>query len=128
MGNIQRRPERGGKYRARWINPETGREQTKMFRLKEDARRHLAAVEGSKLQGAYVTPSKIVAVSEPLGHDNATLVLKTYGHLMPDSEDRMRRAVESAWSKDDDAKNPNSGPQPPTAGPPGPLARAFPCR
>jgi hypothetical protein len=27
-------------------------------------------------------------VTERLGHENATLVLKTYGHLMPNSEDR----------------------------------------
>jgi integrase len=33
----------------------------------------------------------VVAVAERLGHENATLVLKTYGHLMPDSEDRTRR-------------------------------------
>ena len=39
-----------------------------------------------------------VAVAERLGHENATLVLKTYGHLMPDSEDRTRRAVDEAWS------------------------------
>jgi integrase len=41
----------------------------------------------------------VVAVAERLGHENATLVLKTYGHLMmPDSEDRTRRAVDAAWS------------------------------
>jgi len=33
----------------------------------------------------------MVAVAERLGHENGTLVLKTYGHLMPDSEDRTRR-------------------------------------
>jgi hypothetical protein len=31
-----------------------------------------------------------------LGHENATLVLKTYGHLMSDSEDRTRRAINDA--------------------------------
>jgi hypothetical protein len=25
-------------------------------------------------------------------------VLSTYGHLMPDSEDRTRRAIDEAWS------------------------------
>ncbi len=30
----------------------------------------------------------VVGVAERLGHENATLVLKTYGHLMPDSEDK----------------------------------------
>jgi hypothetical protein len=38
-----------------------------------------------------------VAVAERLGHDDASLVLSTYGHLMPDSEDRTRRAVDAAW-------------------------------
>jgi len=42
----------------------------------------------------------VVAVAERLGHDDATLVLKTYGHLMPDSEDRTRRAIDAAWVSD----------------------------
>lgn len=37
------------------------------------------------------------AVAERLG-DTAELVLKTYGHLMPDREDTTRRAVDAAWS------------------------------
>lgn len=43
----------------------------------------------------------VVAVAERLGHENATLVLTTYGHLMPDNEDRTRRAVDLAWSGSD---------------------------
>jgi integrase len=39
----------------------------------------------------------VIAVAERLGHENAALVLKTYGDLMPDSEDRTRRAVDTAW-------------------------------
>ena len=42
----------------------------------------------------------VVAVAERLGHENATLVLKTYGHLMPDSEGRTRRAIDAAWTAD----------------------------
>jgi integrase len=42
----------------------------------------------------------VVAVAERLGHENATQVLKTYGHLMPDSEDRTRRAIDAAWTTD----------------------------
>ena len=42
----------------------------------------------------------VVAVAERLGHENAALVLKTYGHLMPDSEDRTRRAIDDAWTSD----------------------------
>ena len=55
-----------------------------------DLRHHYASV----LLGAG---ESVVAVAERLGHENATLVLKTYGHLMPDSEDRTRRAVDEAW-------------------------------
>ncbi|MFI5851814.1 hypothetical protein ACIA8B_30600 [Micromonospora chalcea] len=36
----------------------------------------------------------VITVAERLGHENATLVLSTYGHLMPDSEERTRRAVD----------------------------------
>jgi integrase len=32
--------------------------------------------------------------------ENATLVLTTYGHLLPDSEDRARRAIDQAWLSD----------------------------
>ena len=32
--------------------------------------------------------------------DSRALVLKTYGHLMPDSEDRTRRAIDDAWTSD----------------------------
>jgi integrase len=42
----------------------------------------------------------VVAVAERLGHENATLVLTTYGHLLPDSEDRTRRAIDQAWLSD----------------------------
>ena len=42
----------------------------------------------------------VVAVAERLGHENATLVLTMYGHLLPDSEDRTRRAIDSAWTSD----------------------------
>jgi hypothetical protein len=42
----------------------------------------------------------VVAGAEHLGHENATLVLSTYGHLMPNSEDRARKAVDLAWSTD----------------------------
>lgn len=38
-----------------------------------------------------------VVVAERLGHENANLVLSTYGQLMPESEERTRAAVDSAW-------------------------------
>jgi hypothetical protein len=40
----------------------------------------------------------VVAVAERLGHGDAMHVLKTYGPLMPDSEDRTRGAIDDAWS------------------------------
>jgi integrase len=55
-----------------------------------DLRHHYASV-------LLAAGESVVAVAERLGHENATLVLKTYGHLMPDSEERTRRAVDDAW-------------------------------
>jgi hypothetical protein len=43
----------------------------------------------------------VVAVAERLGHEDAAMVLKVYGHLMPDSEDRTRKVVDAAWSTGD---------------------------
>ena len=42
----------------------------------------------------------VISFAEMLGHEDATRVLKTYGHPMPDSEDRMRRAIDGAWLSD----------------------------
>ncbi|MBB5116187.1 tyrosine-type recombinase/integrase [Micromonospora echinospora] len=55
-----------------------------------DLRHHYASV--LLMQG-----ESVITVAERLGHENATLVLSTYGHLMPDSEERTRRAVDEAW-------------------------------
>jgi hypothetical protein len=40
-------------------------------------------------------------VADRLAHEDATLVLTTYGHLLPDSEERTRRAVDLAWRASD---------------------------
>jgi integrase len=55
-----------------------------------DLRHHYASV-------LLVAGESVVAVAERLGHEDASLVLSTYGHLMPDSDDRTRRAVDAAW-------------------------------
>ncbi|HEY1971333.1 MAG TPA: site-specific integrase [Pseudonocardia sp.] len=55
-----------------------------------DLRHHYASV-------LLAAGESVIAVAERLGHDNANLVLSTYGHLMPDLEDRTRRAVDEAW-------------------------------
>ena len=59
-----------------------------------DLRHHYASV-------LLAAGESVVAVAERLGHENATLVLRTYSHLMPDSEDRTRRAIDTAWSTSD---------------------------
>jgi integrase len=56
-----------------------------------DLRHHYASV-------LLAAGESVVAVAERLGHENATLVLTTYGHLLQDSEDRTRKAVDDAWS------------------------------
>ncbi|MGH3942647.1 MAG: tyrosine-type recombinase/integrase [Pseudonocardiaceae bacterium] len=55
-----------------------------------DLRHHFASV-------LLAAGESVVAVAEWMGHRNATLVLSTYGHLMPNSEDRMRRAIDEAY-------------------------------
>jgi integrase len=39
------------------------------------------------------------AVAARIG-DTPAMVLEVYGHLMPDQEDRTRRAVDAAWQAD----------------------------
>jgi integrase len=56
-----------------------------------DLRHHYASV-------LLAAGESVIAVAERLGHDDATMVLKVYGHLMPDSEDRTRKAIDDAWS------------------------------
>lgn len=56
-----------------------------------DLRHHYASV-------LLAAGESVVAVAERLGHENATLVLTTYGHLLPDSEDRTRKAIDDAWT------------------------------
>ena len=57
-----------------------------------DLRHHYASV-------LLAAGESVVACAERLGHQNATLILTTYGHLLPGSEDRTRSAVDSAWNQ-----------------------------
>lgn len=61
-----------------------------------DLRHHYASV-------LVAAGESVVAVAERLGHENATLVLTTYAHLMQDSEDRTRKAIDTAWNTVTDA-------------------------
>lgn len=56
----------------------------------------------------------VIAVAERLGHQNAVLVMKVYGHLMPDREDHTRRAVDAAFAPED-AEIATAPPRPQTA-------------
>ena len=38
-----------------------------------------------------------MTVAARLGHRNANMVIATYGHLVPGTEDRTRRAIDLAW-------------------------------
>ena len=39
----------------------------------------------------------ILSISRRLGHANVTITLNTYGHLMPGSDDRAAKALETAF-------------------------------
>jgi integrase len=56
-----------------------------------DLRHHFASV-------LLAAGESVVAVAERLGHEDATLVLTTYGHLIPGADDRTRKAVDGAWA------------------------------
>lgn len=56
-----------------------------------DLRHHFASV-----LLARGVPVNVVA--RYMGHADATLVISTYGHLMPDAEDVTRKALDGAWS------------------------------
>lgn len=56
-----------------------------------DLRHHFASV-------LIAAGESVIAVAEWLGHENATLVLTTYGHLVPGSEERARKAIDAAWT------------------------------
>lgn len=61
-----------------------------------DLRHHYASV-------LLFAGESVIAVAERLGHKNANLVLSTYGHLMPGSEDRTRKAIDAAWNATSDS-------------------------
>jgi integrase len=70
-----------------------------------DLRHHYASV-------LLAAGESVVAVAERLGHEDAALVLRTYGHLMPGTEDRTRRAVDDAWSADPGTDQRRTGDRP----------------
>lgn len=59
-----------------------------------DLRHHFASV-------LIDAGESVVTVAARLGHRDASIVVEVYAHLMPNSEDRTRRAVDGAWSAAD---------------------------
>lgn len=56
-----------------------------------DLRHHYACV-------LLAAGESVIVVAERLGHTDARLVLTTYGHVLPDTEDRTRKAIDGAWN------------------------------
>lgn len=77
-------------YTNRFFRPAVSAAGLPVGTTTHDLRHHYASV-------LLAAGESVVAVAERLGHENATLVLTTYGHLLPDSEDRTRRALDDAW-------------------------------
>ena len=77
-------PYRQEHYGARVFDPAARKAGLPAGRHPHALRHHYASV-------LLAAGESVVAVAERLGHENATLVLTTYGHLMPDGEDRTRR-------------------------------------
>jgi len=86
-----------GKMFARWVKAAGLPEGT----TSHDLRHHYASV-------LLYAGESVIAVAERLGHKNANLVLSTYGHLLPDSEERTRKALDVAWSDADQVRTSGS--------------------
>jgi integrase len=80
---------------------------TYQFRLRIQAQwAGLPPVTSHDLRHSYASwlllaGESVVTVAARLGHKDASKVISTYGHLVPGTEDRTRRAIDSAWSAPD---------------------------
>lgn len=82
-----------GKAFARWVRAAGLPKGT----TSHDLRHHYASV-------LLLAGESVITVAERLGHRNANLVLTTYGHMMPDSEERTRKALDDAWADADQVR------------------------
>lgn len=76
---------KGAVAKARKVDPTIPADTTP-----HDLRHHYASV-------LLAAGESVVAVAELLGHENAVLVMKIYGHLLPGCEDHARRAIDAAF-------------------------------
>jgi integrase len=80
---------------------------TYQYRLRVQAQRAgLPPVTSHDLRHSYASwlllaGESVVTVAARLGHKDASKVISTYGHLVPGTEDRTRRAIDAAWSAPD---------------------------
>lgn len=83
-------PWRSDYYGSHVLRPAVTRAGLPSTTTSHDLRHHYASV-------LLAAGESVPAVAERLGHVNGALVLSTYGHLLPDREDRTRKAVDDAW-------------------------------
>jgi integrase len=76
-------------YRVRAFKPAVAKAGLPVGTRPHDLRHHFASMLVSDGMPA-------VLVADLLGHTTATLVLSTYGHLMPSEEDHKRKAMQHA--------------------------------
>lgn len=78
-------------YTQQVFKPATVKAKLPVGTTTHDLRHHYAST-------LLAAGESVVAVAERLGHESAALVLSVYGHLVPDSEDRTRKAIDGAWN------------------------------
>lgn len=88
-------PYRHDYYGTRVFQVAAGRAGLPAGTTPHDLRHHFASV-------LLAAGESVVAVAERLGHENASMVLKVYGHLLPGRDERTRKAIDDAWSSSGD--------------------------
>lgn len=78
-------------YTSKVFKVAVRRAQLPLSTTTHDLRHHFASV-------LLAAGESVIAVAERLGHEDAALVLTTYGHLIPGADDRTRKAIDAAWT------------------------------
>jgi integrase len=91
--------EKGGPVRRDWYGTRVFQKAVKAAGLPEgttphDLRHHYASV-------LIAAGASVVAVAQRLGHENAGMVIRVYGHLVEGQDDHTRRALDAAWCAPD---------------------------
>jgi integrase len=76
-------------YSARIFKPAVLASQLPGSTSSHDLRHHYTSL-------LLAAGESVITVAERLG-DTPAMVLKVYGHVLPDSEDRTRKAIDAAW-------------------------------